>query len=400
MFKSVASNTVAQLVAKFFGAGLTLLTTTLIIRISSTSVYGELTKLLVLIAIGFTIIDFGMNAVVVRRFGSGSDLRRGFLELLFSRLFFSLIVFLILNLVVGLLPGGYSQASKSFFWLGSLAVIFQGIYTSCNAVFQHHENYWRSTLSVIAGTALGAGLTLYYTFASPTLAHFLFANTAGYFLMAAVSLSLVRFPLLPFSFKLLPIFKLFSSSLPLGTTVLMSVLASKLDIILLGVMRTSAEVGEYGLAYRFFDVILVLPAFIMNAIYPRLVKGNTRQKNTLIRQTLIFMFFAGLITTAFTFALAPLILWIRPGLTLSVTSFRLLSLSFPLFFLSAPLMWYQVARRRERSTLVIYSLAALLNGVLNYFLIPSHGAPAAAIVTGLTELLILSSLVYFSRKKI
>ena len=79
MFKSVASNTVAQLVAKFFGAGLTLITTTLIIRISSTSVYGELTKLLVLIAIGFTIIDFGMNAVVVRRFGSGSDLRRGFL---------------------------------------------------------------------------------------------------------------------------------------------------------------------------------------------------------------------------------------------------------------------------------------------------------------------------------
>ena len=67
MFKNIASNTLAQLTAKFFGAGLTLLTTFFTIRIAGLDLYGDLSKILVLVALGFTAIDFGLNADAVRR---------------------------------------------------------------------------------------------------------------------------------------------------------------------------------------------------------------------------------------------------------------------------------------------------------------------------------------------
>ena len=160
MLKKIFSNTLAQLVAKFVGASLTFLTTLIIIRISGTTVFGDLTKAFVLIAIGFTVIDFGLNAVVVRQFGEGNNLARGFTNLLIARLVLSAVVVVALNLLVQVLPGGYTPEIKSVFWLGSLAIIFQGVFTSCNAVFQSQENYWRPTLSTILGAALAPPLPI------------------------------------------------------------------------------------------------------------------------------------------------------------------------------------------------------------------------------------------------
>ena len=396
MLKTIFSNTLAQLVAKFISAGLTFLTTALIIRLSGTSIFGDLTKSLVLIAIGFTVIDFGLNAITVRSLGRGHNQARSFTELLFARLVLSVLVVLVLNLLVQLLPGGYTAEIKSVFWLGSLAILFQGIYTSCNAIFQFQENYWRSALATISGTLVGTGLTYYFILTSPTLANFLLAQTVGYLLMAALSLYLLKTHLSPV--RLSALVPLICAAAPLGAILLASVAASKLDTIILGIYRASSEVGEYGFAYRIFDVILVLPAFLMNAVYPRLVKQDPTHSTQLIRQISRLMLVLGVSSAIAIYFASPLIHFIRPGLSLSILSLRLLSFSLPLFFLTAPLMWQQIAQRKEMLLLKIYFSAALLNALLNLFFIPGYGAPAAASITIVTELFIFLSLLYFSHK--
>ena len=394
MLKKIASNTFAQLVAKFVGAGLTFLTTALIIRLSGTTIFGELTKSLALVAIGFTIIDFGLNAVVVRNFGKGGNLSQNFRELLLTRLLLSVVVVIGINLLIQFLSGGYTGEIKSVFWIGSLAIIFQGVFTSCNAVFQSRENYWKSTIAIILGTTLGAGLTYYYTLHSPTLAHFLEANTVGYFVMALTSLLLTRIPLFKTGKTLSNVLVLFRSALPLGAILLASVVASKIDTIIMGIYRTSSEVGEYGFAYRIFDVIHVLPAFIMNAVYPRLVKENIEKSLKLIKRISVFMFVSGVLIAIVSYYISPLILLIRPNLLLSVASLRVLVLSLPLFFLTAPLMWQQISLHQEKKLLKIYLIAALINGSLNFIFTPTYGAISAAIVTGITELFIYLALLY------
>lgn len=98
MFKAIASNTLAQLVSKFFGAGLTFVITVLIIRLASPTVFGDLTKSLVLIGLGFTLADFGLNAITVRDLGRGKDLSKQFSTLLYVRLFLSLLILFVLNI--------------------------------------------------------------------------------------------------------------------------------------------------------------------------------------------------------------------------------------------------------------------------------------------------------------
>ena len=82
---------------------------------------------------------------------------------------------------------------------------------------------------------------------------------------------------------------------------------------MLGIFRSSSEVGEYGFAYRIFDVILVFPVFIMNALYPRLVKATKEQSHSLIKQISQVMLLVGIIAATLIYLLSPLIYLIRPA---------------------------------------------------------------------------------------
>lgn len=398
MLKVIASNTAAQLLAKFFGAGLTLLTTYATIRVAGLEVYGDLTKIFVLVAVGMTAIDFGLNASAIRTSRTPSLLNARFRQVLLARFLLALCSALILNLTIFFLPGGYSPEVKRIFWLGSLSIIFQGFYTSSNLYFQYHLYFWRSTLSVVAGSLFGALLTFLFLSLSPSLYHLVLATTLGYALLSVVSLLLLPRPLLRSLPPLRSALRALRTSLPLGLILLLSVLASKIDTILLGIFRSSSEVGEYGFAYRIFDVILVLPVFTMNVVYPLLTHApSSAASRTLLRQTTLTMGVLSVAIAALVWTLAPTLLYLKAGMFLSVTTLRYLILALPLFYLTAPLMWHLISRKKDKFVLFTYSLALVFNFVLNYFLIPAYGAPAAALVTGATELLIYLTLLYFSR---
>lgn len=402
MLKAVASNTMAQLVAKFFGAGLTLLTTYYTIRLAGLPLYGDLTKILVMVAIGFTVIDFGLNAEAVRYGTTPARLRSVLGSVILTRLLLSILVIGILNLVIYFLPGGYSPAVKHIFWLGSLAIIFQGLFTSSNSYFQSTLSYWHSTLSVVVGSLTGTALTLYYLFTSPTLPHLVLANTIGYLVMALSSLLMLCTSGALVPEKCLQTRSglggpLLRRALPLGLILIASVLASKVDTVILGIFRSSSEVGEYGFAYRIFDVILVLPVFVMNSLYPVLIRRQGGASLApLVRRTTLAMGTLGLIVALALWLSAPLVLFVRPELTLSLQILRLLSLATPLFYVTAPLMWALISARRDQIVLWVYLAAAIFNTLANLVFVPSRGAPAAALATGATELLIFLALLYYS----
>jgi O-antigen/teichoic acid export membrane protein len=95
--------------------------------------------------------------------------------------------------------------------------------------------------------------------------------------------------------------------------------------------------------------------------------------------------------------LAPSLTLIKPGIAISISVLRILTLTLPLFYMTAPLMWGLIAKKRDSLVLGVYLVAALLNLTLNLLLVPSSGATIAAWNTGITELFIFLSLLYFSR---
>lgn len=398
MLKKIASNTLAQLVAKFFGAGLTLLTTYFLIRQAGLDLFGDLTKILVLVAVGFTAIDFGLNAEAIRSASNDFAMKKILQNVFFARLLLSFIVVIVLNLIVQFLPGGYSTGVKSVFWLGSLAIIFQGIYTSGNAWFQYKLTYWRSTVSVIIGSLVGSGLTLYNLHYCPALSNFVLANTLGYFAMAVTTLLLI--PNLSLNqFRLKPSLSIIRGSLILGLILIASVVASKIDTVILGIFRHSSEVGQYGFAYRIFDVILVLPVFVMNIIYPlSLTDSRKNPHSKLIKNTTSTLAILGLFTAFFLWISAPLIDYVKPGMTTAIAVLKILSYALPFFYMTAPLMWSLIAKKRDRVVFFVYLLGALLNTALNLLFVSRYGAVASAWNTGATELFIFLALLSFSRR--
>ncbi|PIR98947.1 hypothetical protein COT87_02080 [Candidatus Collierbacteria bacterium CG10_big_fil_rev_8_21_14_0_10_44_9] len=402
MFKKIASNTFAQLTAKFFGAGLTLITTYYTIRLAGLDLYGDLTKILVLVAVGFTAIDFGLNAEGIRSSESEANMRQSTQNIMLTRSLLSFLAVLFLNLVIFSLSGNYSSQVKSIFWLGSLSIIFQGIYTSGNAWFQYKLAYWRPTFSAVVGSLVGTIFTLYFLRSSPTLSNLIFANTLGYLSMAICTLLFLPPEIFKIFARLKPQLSLIAGllhrSLILGLILTFSVIASKIDTIILGIFRTSGEVGEYGFAYRIFDVILVLPVFVMNIIYPLSIQENRlNSKLKLIKNTTNTLAVIGIFTAILLWIFAPSINFVKPGLTIAISVLKILAYSLPLFYVTAPLMWSLIAQKRDLVVLFIYVVAALLNFVLNMFLIPTYGAISSAWNTGITELFIYLVLLYFSK---
>ena len=392
----ILTNTLAQLIAKGVAVLLTLLSTTYIIRLGGSELFGEYTKALALITIGFTAIDFGLNASAVRSMtGSQQHRQQVLANTLLSRLLLSLIAVLTLNFIVFLLPHNYSGQIRNIFWLGTIAILFQGFYTSSNAWFQRHLEYWRGSLAIILSTIFGTVLTIYYLFTSPTLEHILLAFTLGYSLMGLTSLILLRSNL-PHKYSLTGALSHLKKSLLLGFILILSVLASKLDVIILGIFRNASIVGEYGFAYRVFDVAIILPVFVMNTVYPMMIGSSKKDKKRLISSSLKNLTILGVLGALILYPLAPLIHLVKPGLDLSVSTFRILVLFLPLFYASAPLMWQLIEARREKSLLILYFLSAILNATLNLVFVPRYGAAASAVFTGVTELFILIGLIYLT----
>lgn len=393
----IINNTLAQAISKVVSVSLTFITTIFVIRLGGQDLFGQFTKALALIAIGATAIDFGLNAIVVREMGTKSQKARDLLgEAIITRIYLSFFVVVVLNIIILFLPGGY-QELKSVFWLGSLAIIFQGIFLSSNAWFQHTLSYWKTTLSSSLGTLIYALLTVYFVRTNGGVLSLLMANTAGYFVMAIVSLILLS-PLPHINKSIKPALHLLKKALPLGLVLVFSILSSKFDTIFLGIFRTSSEVGEYGLAYRIFDVALTLPTFVMNAVYPLLISGKDQVKASLIKRSTTTLFLFGIIGTIILYPLSPLIGIIKADLALAPDIFRILILFLPLFYLTSPLMWSMIEQKKERSLLLVYVGATIINALGNLLLIPRYGASGSAWMTGVTEVFILLCLVYYSNK--
>ncbi|MGO9518697.1 MAG: polysaccharide biosynthesis C-terminal domain-containing protein [Candidatus Korobacteraceae bacterium] len=189
----------------------------------------------------------------------------------------------------------------------------------------------------------------------------------------------------------------------LGLSNLLNMVFMNADILLLGAMTTTNEVGRYSAACKPLYVILTGFWLLTDALYPHLAKleGGARAHNVLL------LVLAGLavIASATAFAiglLAPQILTLIYGSTLGAAGlFRILLIALPLDFCFSLLWTVLVSRGYDRAVLYSLASAATLNVVSNLVFIPRFHANAAAWATVASyALLFLAVLSFVLRKKV
>ncbi len=396
--KKILYNTGAQLAGRMASGFLAFLQTLLFARILGGEKYGELIKITSYLAFFYICVDFGLNAVYLRAIGN--QVVRKLKSLIILRVVMSLGITLIA--IVGmwglsLTNNGFSPVVVQGVVVGSLSIGVYAIWLSANAAFQKFLKYDWAALAQICGSLttlillffLNQSISLQQNF---SILFCVLALVIGNLIMLGVALLYLR-GYLRQSYGWIDSHmwrKLLRASWPLGLTLLFNVVYFRVDLLILTAQRTSLEVGAYGLAYKFFETALILPAFFMNSVYPELLVETSKEKIlALMKNICFYLLIIGMVIGAGMWLLAPALVLVKSDFQASVPLLKLLSISLPIFFLTSPFMWLFILFKKQNLLVLIYLTSMIFNVLANLVFIPQYGAVSAAISTGVTEVLVL-----------
>lgn len=391
ILKKILTQSAFQLVGKAISSITTLLVLFIIARNYGKEGTGIYTLALTYLAFFYLAVDLGLNAYVLPKLTDKTQASK-----LYSlRLIISLFLFIIANLLIRFMPFNSPIFSQAVFF-GSATIIFYGIVSSTNLIFQSKLRYDLSIAGGIINGLLNLLLVWYLVKSQVAVPYLLLGPLLGWAVGAIIASILVSFhQKLNFTLVNLEYVKsIFKNSWPISLTLILNVVYFRIDSFLISSIHGIASVGVYNLAYQFFQTALVVPTFIMNSFYPLMLKQFEESKVRFLKQfklvglVLLGISIFGIILT---FALSPFLINLTAGKDFSdsIKILNLLSLGFPAYFISALLMWALVVLKKYRTMFLIYLVGLLVNFLLNLIFIPHYSYFASALITGFSEYLIL-----------
>jgi len=182
-----------------------------------------------------------------------------------------------------------------------------------------------------------------------------------------------------------------------------AVLYLKIDQIMIGVFLDDKSVGIYAIASRFSEVWYFIPTAIVTSLFPLLLetKKLSYQKYKEKLQNIFSMLFwmAVIIALVMQLISAPLINILYGEELQQASSVLIIHIWAGIFiFMRALFSKWLIAERLLYFSLISQGSGALVNIVLNYYLIPIYGVQGAAVTT-LISYAVASWLILFLNKK-
>ena len=313
----------------------------------------------------------------------------------------------ILSLLPGSMLQGYTPLVRSGILLLLPVIITQATITTANAYFQNVLKYDLAAKAQNIGSIVTAAAVIICMITTSLTGPYIgvIALLLGSASTAYVALSYIRtlhgniFPQFQFRAMVADVKK----TLPLGLTLVLNLIYFHSDSVILTLTRSTKEVGIYGLAYKVFELSLVFPIYFINSMYPALLrvqKSDTRSSTQLFWRSTQLLLASSFVIGACLWALAPLLVFVRPDFYQSILPLRILLFGLPIFFLSALFMWMLIVQKQQWKLLIIHGCVMVLNIILNLFFIPRYGYVSAAWITGISETITCVISFVFVKKKL
>lgn len=385
--KLIAKNTFYQVFARGTTAFIGFLITLIIARKFGVFGYGDFTKITSYVALFYLVIDFGLNAFFLQYENAK------FKHLFYLRMLISIGIFLLLNLLAFFLPynavlgTGFSAAEKFGIFIFSFGIFAQSIILSTSAVFQKTINYYFYMVGTIIGSVVNLIVVLFFVYLNLPLIYILFGFAFSSFVGALSLLFFARERIFPFSLDKEFSNKIIKASWPLGLMLIFNLVYFRADMVLLSILKSTQDVGIYGLAYKFFDFLIALPLFLSNAVYPFLIKAKSDRQlffDATGKYFLVFLVSSFLVMIPFWF-ISPLFTLVKTAFAGSILPFRILLLSLPFFFTTSLLQWVLITLGKQKYLMLVYFFSTLLNIILNIIFIPQFSYVASATITLISE---------------
>ncbi|MEX0594116.1 MAG: flippase [Balneolaceae bacterium] len=403
---SAIGKSIAQNVSVLFGAQVVTWSSGFLLlyflpRFLGTEDFGRLYLALSIKMMLGLLIDFGGNFLipkeVARSRKKGLVLLSSFILLRIFLWILSIGMILLLSRILG-----YSEHVNLLILILAVAKLWEGGTTALSAFFQGIERMEYPSIGNIVEKIFVALVAVGALFLGADSIQIAVIMTVGALLNLLTLLWFSR-RIVRVTYRFDPkIFSILRPAIPYFLFSLFSVIYYRIDALMLASLTTDEVTGWYGGAFRFFDMVMVLPLIYKTAVFPVFSKlwNNTQGvlENT-IAHSLRLMILLGLPVTVLVFLFSGDIVQFFMGAEYapSVIVLQIFALSIPIIYLDIILGSALMGAANKQKLWALTGLGAiLLNISLNFLLIPwtqtefGNGGIGAAATTLATELFVMS----------
>lgn len=391
LFRTIARNTLSQATGRIISTILAVFIIALMTRYLGTERFGNFTTIIAFLQFFGIIIDFGVIIVTIQMMSEKEYSREKLLGNLFSfRILSAIIILALAPIVVLFFP--YPQVVKN----GVLFTIIYFFFIALNQVMigflQQSYHAGKIAIAEVLGR-LGFFAGVFFTILFDWgLSGVLFAITLGSFLNFFINFIFVfKMARCKLIWENEIIKKIISKSWPLAAGIILNLIYLKADTLILAIYRSQEEVGWYGAPYRILEILMSFPAMFLLLLLPTLSESWREKHLSMFHKTMQHAFDAiTLITLPMVFGVIILskdimILIAGEAFAPSGELLSIIIIATGILFIGQLSGHAIVAINKQKETLWVYALGAILGLLFYFLLIPTFGSLGAAWGTVLIE---------------
>lgn len=391
--KSIAMNTLAQLVGKILSVVCSLGATILLTRYLGPEKFGSYSLIIVFVTLFSGVADWGLSLITVR--DASRDISNESLiisQSMIIRLCFSIFALILCVSAVVFLP--YSTEIKNLIPPASLILIFLSLKTSMQIVFNVRLKLNYTALSDLFASVLMLVFIIFMIYLRQDLQFLIFSAVITHGIAALLTWFLVKNI---FTFHLVwnqeIIKKLLLESLPMGGILILFSVYNRVDTIIISLYKGQGDVGIYATSYKVYEVLVLGAAYFANSILPLLSQFSANKEKfiRIFKRAFVVLLCCGVFISLGNLFFASLAIKIIAGNNYldAVLPLQILSLALFVSYFNHLNGYCLVALGRQKESLKIAILALILNFSLNIIFIPYFSYNAAAVITFVTEFMIV-----------
>lgn len=402
--KKVAQNTFIQIFGKIISTILGILALAVITRYLGAAGFGEYTTIFTFISFFAIIADLGLTLVTVQMISDPEADENKILNNLLGLRLLSALIFLGLGpIVVLFFP--YEANIKLGVLVMAGSFLFVALNQIMTGIFQKRLTMSKSVWADIASRVillLGIILIAYFKGSLMTI---LWVSVLSSAVSFGIQFYLSRkFISLKLEYDRQIWIKIIKKSWPLAITIAFNLIYLKADTLILSLIKSPAEVGIYGSAYKIIDVLVTIPFMFAGVVLPILtadwLKNNHERFQKVWQRSLDFMIIMALPLIVGTQFIAKDIMVLIAGPEFSAAGpiLQILVLAAAIVFISCIFSHIIIAINQQKKIIGAYIFTSItaLAGYLIF--IPKYSYLGAAWTTIYSEASILLFAAYYAKK--
>jgi len=403
--QTVAKNTIWLTVSQIGGRVIRSAIIVYAARVLGTSEYGLFSYAIMLAGLMNTMMDPGVNSVLVREIAkTPQETRRKVfstaLAIKVMLVFFGTGIVVYVGPYFSTLPG-----AKDLLPITGLILSFDTLREFFLSLVRGMEQMeWDAVIAILTNLAI---VTFGFKFmlADPTAKSLVLGYAAGTGIGVIAAIVVLRKYLKPVikEFAVGLIAPILKSAWPFAVTGALGILLTNIDILIISWMKTASDVGIYSAAIRLIQVIYLLPGIVQLTtlpIFSRLAKPDNQEFRQALEQTISILFLASVPMAVGGVVLGTPIMTLvfGPAFASGGLAFKILIATMVIAFPGSIIVNAIFAYGHQRSLIIASALGGISNVLFDLLFIPRWGIAGSAVATLLAHILSNGYLWYAMRE--